>query len=691
MRSSEMVTTQHLARKAAIYVRQSTPHQVLTNRESLKLQYALKKRATELGWRADDVEVIDSDLGFTGSETSHREGFKELTARVTLGQIGIVLSSEVTRLSRNCSDWYPLLDVCGYKGCLIADHDGVYDPATVNGRLVLGLKGTLSEMELHTICSRMRAGILNKAERGELALKLPTGLVRDEHGLVHKDPNLEVQHRISLVFESFLRLRAANRVLLFFNEGELLVPRLDCFGDIVWKRPTIETITSILKNPAYAGAFVYGRNSHTTTRGPRGTVVKTERLSMKKWRILIKDKYPAYVDWETFERIQRMLQDNHAEYQRNMTRGVPRAGKALLAGLIYCGECAHKMTVRYSGATRYLCAFFHQQYGSPFCQNLPAEPVDAAVVEAFLEALSPVELDLYEKAMAARKEMADAAERARRQQLQRLSYQAELARRRFERCDPDNRLVAAELEKRWEGALRELRQAEEGEAAGRHAAKHENGAAPAKLTEELKAAFMDIGRRLPEVWDDGLLSRRQKKALLRCLIEKVILRRIAPDLVLTRIVWKGGQSTTFEIPTTVGSFADLSGAQEMERLVVKLFEEGNTDKQIARRLSEMGHRSPQKDHVVRSTVQAIRHRHGLLRGGREKGGSRAHHVPGCLTLSQVAQKLEVPNPWMYNRIYNGAIQIVKDARTGLYLFPDDPSTIERLRELKEGKIRKLRF
>src|SRR5215217_3329652 len=432
MRSSELVTPQHLARKAVIYVRQSTPHQTLTNQESLKLQYALKKRAAELGWHADDVEVIDSDLGLTGSEASHREGFKELTARVTLGRVGIVLSSEVTRLSRNCSDWYPLLDICGYKGCLIADHDGVYDPATINGRLVLGLKGTLSEMELHTICSRMRAGIVNKAERGELALRLPTGLVRDEHGLVHKDPNLEVQDRISLLFEIFLKVRTAGKVLRFLNTNELLVPRRDKFGDVVWKRPTIETITSILKNPAYAGAFVYGRNSHTTTRALRGNVVKTKRLPMQKWRIVVKDKYPAYVGWETFERIQKMLQDNHAEYERKMTRGVPREGKAMLAGLLYCGECSHKMEVRYSGATRYLCASLKRRYGGAFCQNLPVEPVDAAMVEAFVEALCPVELNLYEKAMATRQEMAS-AEQARRQQLERLHYQAELARSRFER------------------------------------------------------------------------------------------------------------------------------------------------------------------------------------------------------------------------------------------------------------------
>ena len=381
--------------------------------------------------------------------------------------------------------------------------------------------------------------------------------------------------------------------------------------------------------------------------------------------------------------------DNHAEYERKMTRGVPREGKALLAGLLYCGECSHKMEVRYSGATRYLCASLKRRYGGAFCQNLPADPVDVGVVDAFFEALSPVELDLYEKAMAAREEMASATEHARQQQLQRLSYQAELARRRFERADPDNRLVAAELERRWEAALRELRQAEESEAVGDE---HENGpAAPAKLTEELKAAFADIGRRLPEVWEKDLLSQQQKKALLRCLIEKVILRRIAPDKIQTRIVWKGGETTTFEVPTTVGSFADLSGSEEMERLVVELFEEGKTDRQIARRLTELGHRSPQREYVVRSTVQTIRHRHGLVRGGRVKGESRAHHVPGYLTLSEVARKLEVPKPWIYNRIYNGAVRVVKDDRTGLYLFADTPDTIERFRELKEGKVRKLRF
>jgi hypothetical protein len=308
------------------------------------------------------------------------------------------------------------------------------------------------------------------------------------------------------------------------------------------------------------------------------------------------------------------------------------------------------------------------------------------VVAAFLEAVAPAELDALVAAERARRDAEEGLRKAEKEQLQRLRYEAALAERQYRRVDPDNRLVAAELERRWEVALRELRRAEESEAVGDE---HENGPAPAELTEELKAAFTDIGRRLPEVWDEDLLSRRQRKALLRCLIEKVILRRTAPDTIQTRIVWKGGLSTTLEVSTTVGAFFDLSGAEEMERLVVELFEEGNTDRQIARRLTELGHRSPQRKHVLRSTVQTIRHRHGLIRGARAKGASREHHVPGSLTLPEVARRLEVPNPWMYNRIYNGAFQVVKDERTRLYLFPADPTPIERFRELKEGKVRKL--
>ena len=279
MNTSELITTHHLSRKAVIYIRQSTPHQVLSHQESLRLQYALKQRAIQMGWRPQDVEIIDADLGLSGTAINHREGLKTLLGRVTLGEIGIILSYEVTRLCRNCSDWYPLLDVCGYKGCLIADNDGVYDPASANGRLLLGLKGQLSELELHTLRSRLNAGLLNKAQRGDLCLKLPVGLIRDTHNIVLKDPHQEVQQRLDMIFSLFLQLKSASKVLQYLNNHNLPIPRRNSYGDLLWKKPTVSAILSLLKNPAYAGAFVYGRTRTLPQNNPSGKKSKNFFLS----------------------------------------------------------------------------------------------------------------------------------------------------------------------------------------------------------------------------------------------------------------------------------------------------------------------------------------------------------------------------------------------------------------------------
>jgi DNA invertase Pin-like site-specific DNA recombinase len=279
MPTSDLITASHLARKALIYIRQSSPHQVLTNQESLQMQYALQERAARLGWRAEDIEVIDTDLGLSGRAAEHRAGFKELAARVTLGQVGIILSTEVNRLSRNCSDWYPLLDSCGYRGCLIDDGDGVYDPATANGRLLLELKGTISEAELFTIRARLTAGLLNKAQRGDLALRLPVGLVRNELGQVEKDPDRAVQRGIELVFTTFLRVRYSPKVLDFFNQRGLKLPRRDRYGELIWRTPNTNMILAILKNPAYAGAFVYGRSRSLRSGAAQQTASQISRRS----------------------------------------------------------------------------------------------------------------------------------------------------------------------------------------------------------------------------------------------------------------------------------------------------------------------------------------------------------------------------------------------------------------------------
>src|SRR5438445_44258 len=286
MHNSELITPQHLARKAVIYIRQSTPHQVVNHQESLRLPYALHERACQLGWPAEAIDSMDDDLGLTAASAAHREGFNTLVAQVPLAQVGLILSYDVTRLSRNCSDWYPLLDLCGYKGCLIADGDGIYDPATVNGRLLLGLKGTLSEWERHTMKARLTAGLIHKAQRGALALTLPTGLVRTSQGTVQKLPDQEAQARLSLVLETFLPCRSASEVVDVFKGHNLLLPRRDRFGDLVWKAPRVASVLAILKHPASAGAFTYGR-TRTLRRAPSQVRPAITRLSQAQWRLCI--------------------------------------------------------------------------------------------------------------------------------------------------------------------------------------------------------------------------------------------------------------------------------------------------------------------------------------------------------------------------------------------------------------------
>lgn len=677
--ASELVTPAHQGRKAIIYIRQSTAQQVISHQESLRLQYALRERALELGWPAEKIEVIDSDLGQTAATVQNRAGFKELVARVALGEVGIILSYEVTRLSRNCSDWYPLLDVCAYQKCLIADRDGVYDPALPNGRLLLGLKGQISELELHTIQLRLRAGLLNKAQRGELALPLPAGLVRQPDGRVVKDPDREVQARLELVFQSFLRLRSAGKTLRLFHQEGLRLPRRDRFGDLVWHKVTAKGILEILKNPAYAGAFVYGRTR--TSRRADGKMV-TRAVPQAEWTICLPGQYPAYIRWESYQQIQAMLQDNYTTYQENATRGVPRSGAAILAGIAYCGACGHKLVVHYKEQLSYVCNDWTSRRGEPGCQRFPGQVVDEAVVAAFLAALSPVELDVYAQALARQQAEESRLEQARQQQLQRLAYQAALAERQYQRVDPDNRLVAAELEQRWEESLVALRQAEE-EMARRPAPP----ALLAALTPELRTALADIGRRLPALWSGGLLSQAQKKALLRCLVDKVVLHRPAREAVQVRIVWRGGDSTTSSVPIPVLSLAEMSTTDELTREIRTLAQEEMSDAEIAQQLTSRGFRSPRDPARLRPrTVAKIRRQLGLY---------RTHHCPrhlaGKLTLPQIAHHLGVSLHWLYYRIDRGLIQVDKDDQTGLYLFPDQPETLALFTAFKAGQQETISF
>jgi DNA invertase Pin-like site-specific DNA recombinase len=681
MVTSELVQPHHRCRLAVIYVRQSSPNQVLTHQESLRLQHALRQRAEQLGWSPANIQVIDADLGQTARTAVGRAGFHELVTQVSTDQVGIILSYEVTRLARNCTDWYPLLDVCGFRRCLIADCDGVYDPGTVNGRLLLGLKGQISELELHTIRNRLHAALVQKAERGELAQTLPAGLVRDEAGVVRKDPHQEVQSRISLVFTSFQEQRSTTKVVRLLCQHRLRLPRKDRWGEVVWRRPTTSAVAGILQNPAYAGAYVRGR---TQTYWKDGKPLQ-RRLPPAQWKICLRDRYPAYVSWAQFEKIQAMLQDNYSEYERNRTRGIPRPGKALLQGLVCCGQCGHKLVVQYKGGAQYLCNYLRSRYQVPVCQRLGADPIDRWVVDQFFAAFAGAELDLYALAVQRAEQEQQQVAKAHQQQMQRLRYEAELAERQFRRADPENRLVTAELERRWEQALRAVAEAEEA-----WQREEEARRAPVQaLTPALRQALERAGEQLPELWGrEGFFSQAQRKALLRCLIDKVVVQRTAPDRVHARIVWRGGETTSADIPMTVGSLARLSCAAALEKEVVKRARAGQSDTQIAEQLTRQGFRSPQRPVVLASTVRGIRLRHRLLA---QRSQSHPRRIRGFLTVPQVAEQLQVTPHWIYDRINNGTILAIKDPMCQLYLFPDKPTTWAQFQKLRKGKVKTVRF
>jgi len=682
MNTSELVHPNHVQRQAVVYVRQSTPHQALTNQESLQMQYGLGERAVELGWIPDDVRVVDSDVGRTASSAKGRRGFQQLVADVTLGKVGIVLAYDATRLARNCSDWYQLLDLCGYRGCLIADRDGVYDPSSINGRLLLGLKGQISELELHTLRARLTAGILHKARRGELALTLPTGLVRDPAGQVFKHPNREVQSRLELVFDTFLKQKSASKVVRFFKDHDLTVPRKDCQGDIRWRRATEAAVCSILKHPAYAGAYTYGRTRSTGRRASDNKSLQ-KPVPREQWKVCIRNKYPAYISWDTYERIEAMMQDNSSLYDRNKRRGVPWPGKALLHGIVYCGECGHKMVVQYKGGTKYLCNYLRQQHQVAVCQYIPGDPIDDHVVRLFLDAFSSAELDLHDKVVDNARTERDEVLRSHQQQLERLRYQARLAERQFNQSDPDNRLVTAELERRWEQALRDLKTAEED-----FERQQQQYPSLLPLDATTRKALENVGKNLPELWAKGRLTQQQKKALLRSLIDKVVIRRVRRDTVHTRVVWKGGEVTIAEIPIPVGSLAELSQAKQMESQILQLASERHSDEEIAQQLTRAGHRSPLRRVVLPSTVKTIRLRHRIMITRHQ---SHPRQIAGHLTVPQLREKLGVSLHWVYDRIHNGTIQVTKDRETGLYLFPDQAKTLGRFRKLVAGKFQNLRF
>jgi DNA invertase Pin-like site-specific DNA recombinase len=548
MSDAVKITSSQLARVAIVYLRQSSTAQVEHNRESTDRQYALVHKAGDLGWPVDRVVVIDEDLGLSGSGAVARSGFARLTAEVALGHVGLVLGLEVSRLARNNADWYRLIDLCGLSNTLIGDADGVYHPALFNDRLLLGLKGTMSEAELYVLRARLNGGIRNKAARGELRRGLPVGFVWGEaDGEVDFHPDEAVRTTIASVFARFAETGSARRVWLWFRSEGLRFPlQMHQRCEIRWVEASYTAIHHVLSNPVYAGAYAYGKTRRETTLDASGASKRRVRhLPQSEWQVLIKEHHEGFIDWRTYEANQARLAAN-TRPGPHKTGGAVREGSALLQGLVSCGHCGRRLKTHYRGRNTtpgYHCAGKTIVEGRGcYCLNVGGVQIDGAVARTFLAALEPVKLAAT-LAAAERFELdTEAALKQWRLSAERAAYEAGRAERRYRAVDPDNRLVARGLEREWEQRLTDLETAQ-AELARRQEQR------PCVLSREERERLLALGADLAIVWDAPTTTARDRKELLRALIEEVILSvdRDEPAAHLT-LRWKGGALTDIDVP-----------------------------------------------------------------------------------------------------------------------------------------------
>lgn len=541
------VTSLHLRRAAFVYVRQSTPAQVEHHRESTQRQYALVEHAQTLGWAPQHVTVIDDDLGLSGATTQGRSGFARMTAEVALGHVGIVLGLEVSRLARNNADWYRLLDLCGITDTLIGDADGVYHPSLFNDRLILGLKGTMSEAELHILRARLEGGIRNKAARGELRRGLPVGFVWGEQdGEVLFHPDEAVTHSIRTVFERFAEFGSVRRVWLWFlSEGLTFPLRTHPGADIRWIPPSYHTIHPVLTNPVYAGAYAYGKSRHERYVDESGVLCKRVRhLPRSEWAVLIREHHDGYIDWPTYEaNLERIA--NNTRPRAHCSAGAVREGTALLQGIATCGHCGRALRTHYQGRNAspgYHCPGKNiVNSRGVYCLNIGGVQIDKAVAEAVLEALQPAGLEAALVAAQQLENHHDAALEQWRLSVERARYEAERAERRYRAVEPEHRLVARGLEADWEQRLRELKQAQ-AELVRRE--QHR----PRELSAEERNTVLALGDDLQRVWHAPTTAARDQKELLRTLLEEVIIAdyREAHRAHLT-LCWRGGMLTELDV------------------------------------------------------------------------------------------------------------------------------------------------
>ena len=631
MGAERKVRAEHLRRRAYLYIRQSTLRQVIENTESTARQYDLRQRAVALGWAEEQVVVIDNDLGLSGASAVGREGFQHLVSEVGLGRAGIVMGLEVSRLARRSSDWHRLVEICALSETLILDEDGLYDPREFNDRLLLGLKGAMSEAELHLLRARLNGGRMNKLKRGELVFRLPSGFVHDPHRRVALDPDRQVQQTTRLFFETFRRVGTAGGVVRSFrNQGLKFPTRMHHGphkGELVWGPLSSTRAAEVLHNPCYAGAYVYGRRQQRCVGG-EGRVAVYQK-PREEWHKLAVGAHPGYISWDDYEENLARLKEN-ARATAETRRCAPREGPALLQGLVLCGRCGARMTVRYHGRGRelspeYVCRGAGNTQVWPCCQTVPGAGIDAAISELLVEAMAPAALEVALSVQEEIQSRIDEADRLRGQQVERVRYEAELARRRFMQVDPDNRLVADALEADWNNSLRALETAREEYERRREADRIELDEASQKRVRELAHDF-------PRLWRDPWTCDRDRKRMVRLLLEDATLRK--DEAITVDVRFRGGATRSLRLPRPRPSWEMRQLPRETVAEIDRLLED-HTDGEVAQILNERGVLSGSGRRFGGRRVRVIRRAYEL---GSRKARLRAR---GLLTLDEIAARLDV--------------------------------------------------
>ena len=672
------ITAEHLQRAAYLYIRQSSLHQVLENTESTERQYALRRRAVALGWPDDRVVVIDRDQGQSGASASDRIGFQRLVADVGLGKAGIVMGLEVSRLARNNADWHRLLEICAMSGTLILDEDGLYDPVQYNDRLLLGLKGTMSEAELHILKARLVGGVLNKARRGELKMPLPIGLVYTADNRVALDPDQQVQQSLRTFFATFARTGSAWRTVQTFRREGLRFPKRGQAGkgEVVWQALSHHIALDTLHNPRYAGAFCFGRRR--TWKDIDGRV-RIQELPREKWRFLKKEAHPGYITWDEFLANEQRLLDNHQQHGGGSSRGGPaREGPALLQGLVICGKCGRSMTICYHHretllTPSYVCQKECIEHSESSCQRIPGAAIDEAVGQLLVQSVTPLALEVVLNVQGEIQARMAEADRLRRQHVQRAQYEADQARVRYMLVDPNNRLVADTLEAQWNEKLRLLAQAKAD-------CEQQEQLAAVRVTEEQKAQVLNLAADFPRLWRDPKTPDRDRKRMARLLIADVTLRKDQDIRVQVR--FKGGATHELRLPLPKSAWElRLTNPEimaEIDRLVPD-----HAESEIAGLLNARGWRSGCGKPFTLRLVNQLRRKYGI------KGRRERLREQGWLTVHEIAEALGCHwgkiNYWRLTGLIEGVRVNDKDDR--LYKRPPD-CIIAEIRQRQRKSPRK---